>query len=106
LLNTTYKVFSVTLFQRLQPIAETGTGNYQCGFRPGKYTSDHLYLVRQLLEKMRECGVNMYNMFIDFKAAYGRTDGAGLFEAMEEFHVPRELRYLVEQDAELKLLME
>jgi hypothetical protein len=34
LLNTEYKVFSVTLFQTLQPIVETSTVNYQCGFRP------------------------------------------------------------------------
>jgi hypothetical protein len=40
LLNMVYKVFSVTLFQRLQATVETSIGNYQCGFRSGKSTSD------------------------------------------------------------------
>jgi hypothetical protein len=35
-------------------------------------------------------------MFVDFKAAYNSIDTAGLFKAMEEFHVLRKLRYLVE----------
>jgi hypothetical protein len=46
-------------------------------------------------------------------AAYDRIDKTGLFKAMEEFHVPRKLRCLVELTlktascrAELKLLME
>jgi sorting nexin-29 len=96
LLNTAYKVFSVILFQRLQPIVDTNIGNYQCGFRRGKSTSDHLHSTRQLLEKMREYGVNIYYMFVDFKAAYDSIDRAGFFKAMEEFHVPRKLRGLVE----------
>jgi sorting nexin-29 len=50
LLNIAYEVFSVFLFQRLQPIVETSIGNYQCGFRPGKSTSDHFHSVRQLPE--------------------------------------------------------
>jgi hypothetical protein len=41
---------------------------------------------------MREYGVNTYYMFVDFKAAYDSIDSAGLFKAMEEFHVPRKLK--------------
>jgi hypothetical protein len=67
---------------------ETSAGNYQCGFMLGKSTPDHLHSVRQLLEKVKEYGVNMYSMSVDFKA--------GLYKAMEEFHIPRKLRCLVE----------
>jgi hypothetical protein len=51
-LNLAYKVLSVMLFQRLQPTVKTSTGNYQCGFRPAKSISDHLYSVREVLEIM------------------------------------------------------
>jgi sorting nexin-29 len=40
--------------------------------------------------------VNTYYMFVDFKAAYDSVDRAGLFKAMEEFHVLRRLRCLAE----------
>jgi hypothetical protein len=75
---------------------ETSIGNYQCGFRPGKSTADHLHSVRQLLEKMKEYGVNTYYMSIDFKAAYDSIDRAGLLKAMKKFYVPRKHRCLVE----------
>jgi hypothetical protein len=75
---------------------ETSTGNYQCGFRPGKSASDHLHSVRQLLEKIREYGINnTYYMFADFKAAYDTINRAGIFKAVKEFHIPRKLKCLV-----------
>jgi hypothetical protein len=45
---------------------------------------------------MKEYGVNTYYRFVDFKAACDNVDRAGLFKAMEECHVPRKLRCLVE----------
>jgi hypothetical protein len=45
---------------------------------------------------MKEYGANTYYMFVDFKAVYDSIDRAGLFKAMEEFHVSRKLRCLVE----------
>jgi hypothetical protein len=35
-------------------------------------------------------------MFVDFKAAYDSIHRPGLFKAMEEFHVTRKLKCLVE----------
>jgi sorting nexin-29 len=96
LLNTAYKVFSNILFQRLQPYAEKFVGNYQCGFSNGNSTSDQLHSVRQILEKMAECGVNTFNLFVDFKAAYDSIDRTQLLKTMEEFQIPIKLRSLVE----------
>jgi sorting nexin-29 len=47
-------------------------------------------------KKMKEYRVNTYYKFVDFKATYGSIDRAGLFKAMEEFHVPIKIRCLVE----------
>jgi hypothetical protein len=46
---------------------------------------------KTLLEKIKEYGVNTYYIFVDFKPVHDSTDKAGLFKAMEEFHVPRKL---------------
>jgi sorting nexin-29 len=45
---------------------------------------------------MKEYGVSTYYMFVDFKVAYDIIDRAGLFKAMEKFHIPRKRRCLVE----------
>jgi hypothetical protein len=45
---------------------------------------------------MREYGVNMYSIFVDFKAADDSIDRVVLSKAMEEYHVPRKLKFPVE----------
>jgi sorting nexin-29 len=62
------------LFQRLQPYTEKLVGNYQCGFRSGKSTSDQLHTMRHISEKMGEYVVNTFYLFVDFKAAYDSID--------------------------------
>jgi hypothetical protein len=59
LLPTTYKILSDVLLSRLIPYAEEITGDYQCGFRRNKSTTDHIFCIRQILEKngntMKQC---------------------------------------------------
>jgi len=41
LLSSTYKTFSNILLSRLTPHAEEIIGDYQCGFRRSRSTTDH-----------------------------------------------------------------
>ena len=51
LLPTTYKILSNILLSRLTPYAEEIIGDHQCGFRRSRLTTDHIYCIRQILEK-------------------------------------------------------
>jgi len=51
LLPTTYKVLSNILLSRLTPYAEDVIGDHQCGFRRNWSTTDHIFCIRQILEK-------------------------------------------------------
>ena len=59
LLPTTYKILSNILLSRLTPYAEEITGDHQCGFRCNRSTTDHIFCIRQMLEKtgntMKQC---------------------------------------------------
>ena len=80
-LNTAYKIFSLILQDRLVPHVEEIVGNYQRGFRNGKSTTDQIFAIRQILEKMAEYSHNTCHLFIDFTNAY---DSIGrLIEAKE-----------------------
>lgn len=70
LLNTIYKLLSNILYNRLLIYTENIVGQYQCGFRPNKSTTDQLFTLRQILEKTHEWSIDTYHTFIDFKAAY------------------------------------
>jgi hypothetical protein len=50
-LSTTYKILSDILLSRLIPHAEKIIGDHQCGFRHNRSTTDHIFCIRQILEK-------------------------------------------------------
>ena len=54
LLPTTYKTLSNILLSRLIPYAEEIMGDHQCGFRRNRSTNDHIFCIRQILEKKWE----------------------------------------------------
>lgn len=91
LLNAAYKVFANILYRRLLPYAEEHIGEYQCGFRNDRSTTDQLFNVRQIMEKCREFTVTTHHLFVDFKAAYDSVVRAKLWSIMEEFGFPTKL---------------
>jgi sorting nexin-29 len=91
LFNTAYKVFSNIVFQRRGPYAEKIVGNYQCGFKDGKSTSDEINTIRQILEKMGEYGINILHLFMDFKAAYDFIGSTQISRLWRNFKFPENL---------------
>ena len=71
LLPTTYKILSNILLSRLIPHAEKVTGDHRCEFRSNRSTTDHIFCIRQILEKKWEYNEAVHQLFIDFKKAYG-----------------------------------
>jgi len=51
LLPTTYKILSNILLSRLTPYTKEIIGDHQCGFRRNRSTMDHIFCIRQILEK-------------------------------------------------------
>lgn len=51
LLNVTYKVFSNCILTRIKEKVEQTIGEYQGGFKPGKSTTDQIFIIRQLYQK-------------------------------------------------------
>lgn len=51
LLNTSYKVLSNALLNKLKPYIKEIIGDYQAGFMAGKLTLDQIHVVKQIIEK-------------------------------------------------------
>ena len=54
ILPTTYKILSNILPSRLIPYAKEIIGDHQCGFQCNRSTIDHVFCIRQMLEKKWE----------------------------------------------------
>ena len=66
LLNITYIIFAILLYNRLSELIEPEIGSYQMGFRPNRSTIDNIFMVRQIYEKCHEYNIDLHNIFIDF----------------------------------------
>ena len=92
---TTYKVLSNILLSRLIPYAEEVIGDHECGFRRNRSTTDHIFCIRQILEKEWEYNEAVHHLFIDFKKAYDSVRRKVLYNILIEFGVPKKLVRLV-----------
>ena len=92
---TTYKTLSNILLSRLIPYAEEFIGDHQCGFRRKRSTTDHIFCIRQTLEKKWEYNEAVHQLFVDFKKAYDSVRREVLYNIRIEFGVPKKLVRLI-----------
>jgi sorting nexin-29 len=96
LLSTAYKILSNIFLARLTPYVNEVVGDHQCGFRRNRSTADHIFYIRQILEKKWEYNGMVHQLFIDFKKAYESVKREVLRNILLEFGVPKELVRLIE----------
>jgi len=95
LLSTIYKVLSNILLSNLTPYAEEIAGDHQCGFRRNRSTIDHIFCIRQILEKKWEYNETVYQLFTEFKKACISVRREVLYNILIEFGIPMQLVRLI-----------
>jgi sorting nexin-29 len=95
LLSTAYKILSNILLARLTPYTNDVIGDYQCGFRRNRSTTDQIFYIRQILGKNWEYNGTVHKLFIDFKKAYDSIKREVLYNILLEFGIPKKLVRLI-----------
>jgi hypothetical protein len=62
-------------------------GDHQHGFRC-RSTTDHIFCIRQILEKKWEYNEAVHQLFIDFQKAYDSIRREVLYNILIEFSIP------------------
>ena len=92
---TTCKILSNILLSRLIPYGKEIIGDHQHGFRHNRSTIDHIFCIRQILEKKWEYNEEIHQLFIDFKNAYDSVRREVLYKILIEFGIPKKLVRLI-----------
>ncbi|PSN43121.1 hypothetical protein C0J52_10468 [Blattella germanica] len=95
LLNVVYKILSGIIYNRLVVYAEEILGEYQCGFRPFKSTTDNIFILRQIQEKAYEYNIDLFNMYIDFKQAFDSVNREVMYNDLVMLGIPLKLVRLI-----------
>jgi hypothetical protein len=90
-----HTTFYLTFLSRLIPYADEIIGDLQCGFRRNRSTTNHIFYIRQILEKKWEYNGTVHQLFIDFKKAYVSVRMEALYNILIEFGIPRKLDGLI-----------
>jgi sorting nexin-29 len=83
-------------------------GKYQCGFRPGRGTTDQIFVMKQNMEKCFEYGVDLCMLLIDFWQAFDSINRRVVLIALKKFKIPQKLIRLVKvtlKDSRAKVLI-
>jgi hypothetical protein len=93
--STTYKILSSILLSMLTPHAGEIIGYHQCGFRRRRLTTDHIFCIRQILEKKWELNETVHQLFMDLKETYDSVRSEVLCNILVGSGIPMKLARLV-----------
>lgn len=95
LLDITYKVLSIAILKKLEMYAVDIVEEYQCGFKKGKSTTNHIYTLRKLMEEYYEFNKDLHMLSVNFKRAYDSINFEQLWITLRNFRIPDQLVRLV-----------
>ena len=59
----------------------------QCGFCPGRSTTDQIFTLKQIFEKSWEYGKDLFACFVDFEKACDQVPRDKLWKVLQEYDV-------------------
>ena len=85
------KVYAKCLERKCREIVESKLEDGQCGFCPGRSTTDQIFTLKQIFEKFWKYGKDLFACFVDLEKAYDRVPRDKLWKVLQEYDVNGQL---------------
>ena len=95
LISHASKILLKIIQKRLEKKLDEEINIVQAGFRPNRGTRDHIFNLRNILEKCREYNKDLYACFIDYSKAFDCVEHETMWKIMTEMGFPRHLVRLI-----------
>lgn len=96
LLSIISKIYEQILEKRLRKIIEGQLAEQQSGFRKGRSAQDHIFTIKQIIEKTKTKNCSTYVAFLDLEKAFDRVSQKRIWESLRQRGVKQELRKAIE----------
>ena len=91
------KVLSFILLERLQANIDPQLLESQCGFRKGQWTTDQIWVTRQIIERAVEYKTAAHLCFVDLTKAYDSVDRHAFIAILQNYKVPCQLIDIIKE---------
>lgn len=97
LINTIVKIYEQIINNRLKQKVEHTLEEVQSGFRPGRSIQDHIFTLRQIINKTNETGKRLYLAFLDLEKAFDRVPRAAIWESLKNRNVSNKMIRVIQR---------
>lgn len=91
LLNTIMKIYEQIINNRIRPILESQISKSQSGFMSGRSTQDHIFTIKQIIEKRDQQNKKLYLAFIDLEKAFDTVPREKVWKGLEERKIHKKI---------------
>ena len=95
LISHASKILLIIILNRMKPLIEQELSDCQAGYRKNRGTTDMLFVLQNIIEKVRTTDLEIFITFIDYSKAFDSVDHFQLFVDMIEFGFPKHLVKLI-----------
>ena len=96
MLSLTSKIFSRIILQRITTAVDTILREEQAGFRKGRSCTDHIFVLRQILEQSPKWHSSLYVVFVDFEKAFDSLHLSSLWKILRHYGIPQKLVNIIQ----------
>ena len=91
LLNTSFKIYTHIIHQRITKHIDPQLGNLQFGFREGKSTSEPIFCVRRLQDIVEQGREKLILILLDWEKTFDKIDHGKMLQALTRIGIPAPL---------------